>query len=134
MNNVVLFIGDEPSKSNIDSETAFVGTKSYSRLLGWIDAMNLSVNNIYLQNREDFIFINYWEDQGYFEYSTKEGLFVVDKIVALGNKAEKFCNSQDLECFKLPHPSGKNFKLNDKKFVKDILSKCRSYIIEKNYE
>lgn len=126
--NYVVFIGDKPGKKNVSEDVAFVGTKSYSRLLTWIDKMNLSINQVQLVNKGDIWKIDSWKDC--VDYETKFGYFVADRIVALGNEAEKFCIANELEYFKLPHPSGKNFKLNDKKYVDTVLKQCEQYIKE----
>ena len=52
---MIYFIGDKPSKNNIDSTVAFVGTRSYKTLLDWIYKMNLSINKICLYNADDFV-------------------------------------------------------------------------------
>lgn len=51
------------------------------------------------------------------------------KVVALGSAAKKYLLKAGInEFFVLPHPSGLNRKLNDKKFVEDTLEKCQEYI------
>ena len=131
--NYVLFIGDKPSAKNVSDDVAFVGTKSYSRLLTWIDKMNLSVNQVQLANKGDVYHIRSWVEDIHswnrqVEYETKHGIFTVDKVVALGNEAAKFCADHELDYFKLFHPSGRNFKLNDKKAVEAMLNRCEQYI------
>ena len=51
------------------------------------------------------------------------------KVVALGNEAKKYLLKAGInEFFILPHPSGRNRKLNDAEFVKKTLDQCRDYI------
>ena len=52
---MIYFIGDKPSKKNIDKNVAFVGTRSYKTLLDWIYRMNLNINKICLFNHKGFI-------------------------------------------------------------------------------
>ena len=51
--SMIYFIGDKPSKNNIDTEVAFVGTRSYKTLLDWIYTMNLSINKVCLYSDID---------------------------------------------------------------------------------
>lgn len=130
MNQQVLFIGDKPGKKNIDPRTAFVGTKSYKTLLSWICKMNLSINNVYLENSSDIVGINDFYDGDYIEYHTFYNSGGVDKVVALGKKAEKFCIENNIQYFAMPHPSGLNRQLNDKEYVALKLKECEKYIKE----
>lgn len=109
----VVFIGDSPSKSNIDPDLAFVGTKSYKKLLEWIWHLDLSVNNIEMFNKD---FAPIIEDGKY------------DKIIALGVNASKELDKYGVKHFKLPHPSGLNRLLNDKKYVDKIIVDCKNWL------
>lgn len=50
------------------------------------------------------------------------------KYIALGKKAAKYCREINIDYFEMPHPSGMNRKLNDKKFEKQVLSEAYEYI------
>jgi|TARA_A100001388_G_C28769974_1_gene503210 hypothetical protein len=50
-----------------------------------------------------------------------------DKVIALGNVASEALSKIGVEHFKLPHPSGLNRKLNDKKYVNKVLKECYEY-------
>lgn len=51
------------------------------------------------------------------------------KVIALGNEAKKYLLKASIEeFFVLPHPSGRNRLLNDKKFVEKTLAQCQNYI------
>lgn len=118
---MIIFVGDEPSEHNIDPQVAFVGTKSYKTLLDWIYKMNLSVTELCLYNRTcpD---VTYWKDQQDKGYRS-----IV--FIALGRKAEIQLTKNGIRSFfTLPHPSGKNFKLNDKEWLDEQLDNCVEYI------
>lgn len=129
---MIFFVGDEPSKKNVDPKVAFVGTASYKKLLGWIADMKLSINDVVLLNKDDIK--NYTWGQAYIETGTIVGgtysidLLPQDKFVALGQKARKHLEDMGIECFYLPHPSGRNIKANPGKSLKDKLKACRKYI------
>jgi uracil-DNA glycosylase len=53
------------------------------------------------------------------------------KVIALGEAAKKYLLKAGInEFFVLPHPSGRNHLLNNKKFVKQTLEQCRTYIYQ----
>ena len=54
-------------------------------------------------------------------------------FVALGNNASERLSDMDIEHFKLPHPSPRNRKLNDQKFIDSELEKCYRYIKDRTY-
>jgi len=53
-----------------------------------------------------------------------------DKIIALGNYASLCLKKLNIKHFKMPHPSPRNRKLNDKQFEKDIIKECKKYLEE----
>lgn len=112
----VLFVGDEPSKKNYDPEIAFVGTRSYKIMQKWwrrLWPIGIAVENSH--NAKSIRKIKYYHNLNY-------------KVVALGNKASDRLTKMGIEHFKLPHPSGRNRKLNDPKFIDSELEKCNNYI------
>ena len=50
-----------------------------------------------------------------------------EKVIALGNVASEALTKINVDHFKLPHPSGLNRKLNDKKYVTQLLKECKEY-------
>lgn len=113
---MIVFIGDKPSKKNIDPEVPFVGTQSYKRLLEWIWEMDIDISEVKMINS-----------------TTQFAPWIVqqkeNKIIILGNNAEKFVKKcTNKETFKLPHPSGLNRKLNDKKWLKKELNRCKIWL------
>ena len=121
--SVIYFIGDKPSKCNIDPQVAFVGTRSYKTLLEWIHRMNLSINNICLFNADDFI-----------RKVNKDETLIIhehDQIVALGREASNALDKAILPHLRIPHPSGLNRKLNNPKEVNRFLKECKDYVLQR---
>lgn len=50
------------------------------------------------------------------------------KILALGGFSSNVLDKIKIDHFKLPHPSPRNRKLNDKTFETNILKECKKYI------
>jgi uracil-DNA glycosylase len=130
---MIFFVGDKPSNKNTDPRVAFVGTASYKRLLGWIADMRISTNDIVLLNKDDIK--NYAWGSAYIETggmhdggSFHTDILPQDRFIALGQNARKHLESMDIECFYLPHPSGRNIKANPSKSLKDKLKACRKFI------
>ena len=120
---MIYFIGDKPSKCNINPEVAFVGTRSYKTLLEWIHRMNLSINSIWLFNADDFIRkVNVEEIITINEH---------DQIVALGREASNALDKAILPHLRIPHPSGLNRKLNDPREVNRFLKECKDYVLQR---
>lgn len=114
----VMFVGDRPSRLNTHSNIAFVGTPSFKNLCKWIEEMQIA----------DFVTVNSQELDVPFIVRTH---VLGYHIVALGNNASEVLTAMGLDHFKLPHPSPKNRKLNDKEFIASELQKCYSYLKER---
>lgn len=114
---MVVFVGDKPSRLNTDPARAFIGTPSFRNLARWIDLLDIS----------NYALVNSWthDDQvqicQYVNTGTK-------KFVALGNNASKVLQELGIEHVKLPHPSPRNRKLNDRSFIDLELDKCYNYL------
>jgi len=118
----VIFIGDKPSYKNKDNSTAFVGTISYKRLLEWIYEMDLDISNIVTYNKDKTPWIAWSPRSPHISQGAK--------IIVLGKEAKKEAEKYELDFFEMPHPSGLNRKLNDKKWLKKQLKACENYIKE----
>ena len=119
----IIFVGDKPSSKNISQSVPFVGTQSYKVLLQWIWELDIDITNVMLVNKES---IGLW-----FMAADDESRLHRHIYVALGNEAAKELDKYKLSHFKLPHPSPKNRKLNDKQYVDSELQKCYKYLKEK---
>ena len=118
--NMIYFIGDKPSKCNIDPQVAFVGTRSYKTLLEWIYRMNLSINKICLYNADEFIRLT--------DKNQTITIHEHDQIVALGREASNALDKAIIPHLRIPHPSGLNRKLNDPREVNRFLKECKDYV------
>ena len=127
---MIIFVGDKPSAKNLSPDVPFVGTQSGVKLDGWIEYLELSEG--------DYDVININTDEGFDIVQEAESRFIAYKFVILGNKAEATLKkhfgmiyADSNWWFKLPHPSGLNRKLNDEKFVKNELNKCKEWLNER---
>ena len=112
-------MGDKPSSKNADHDVAFVGTKSHRRINEWLEEILEEEADVILINRIDPAFSQH------LIYATLNNY----RIIALGEEAATALMQHGVvNYFKLPHPSGRNRKLNDKKFVSDILQKCKNWL------
>lgn len=122
---LVYFIADKPTKENLSPKIPLVGTKSYRTLLGWCGEMNVDVSRVRMFNQSDKPF-NGIGNVSSLNQATELGHI---RVVALGNKAFNYLLKVGVnEFFVLPHPSGRNRQLNNKKFVQEKLDQCRDYI------
>lgn len=114
----ILFVGDEPSKTNTSKDVAFIGAKCHKRLLQWIDYLELDNDSYYLlnSNAEELLEkIEKLYNKGY-------------KVIALGLKASNRLNKRQILHFPMQHPSGLNRKLNNKEFEQSQLKELKIYI------
>ena len=115
----IVFVGDKPSKKNLDPAIPFVGTKSYKTLLEWIWRLNVDISRVTLLNKHQV------EWPQFSKLTSRDPHYV---FIALGNEASKKLTSLNMEHFKLPHPSGLNRKINDKKYLDKVLKECKNYL------
>lgn len=123
---MIIFVGDKPSTKNIDPNIPFVGTKSYKTLLGWVADMDIFINDIKLINADKF---RYYPSSEVIYFNFSPICYKSEAtLVALGNNASNKLENLGLNHFKLPHPSGLNRKLNDKKQLKKTLQSCKHWV------
>lgn len=123
---MIIFVGDRPSSKMKPGAKPFQGAACEQRLYKWIKEVlppphrtNWEYPAFKIYNAVDKD-IEYWLGAGI----SKTGV----KFVALGNNASKFLNLFSLDHFKLPHPSGRNRKLNDQSYIDSELKKCYLYL------
>jgi hypothetical protein len=111
---MVIFVGDKPSAKMKPGAKPFEGAACEKRLNDW--KMHLLISEmIIMVNKDD-------HDAQWFLNYNKIGA----KIITLGNNASKQLSY--VQHFKLPHPSGRNRQLNDKKFIEQKLKECREWL------
>jgi hypothetical protein len=117
---MIIFVGDKPSPRMIKGASAFTGAVCEPRLKQWISTVVPEQASYWVINRVD---------QRALETAinlAKNNETV--KIVALGNEAAKALDSGNVSYFKMPHPSGRNRKLNNKKEVAKQLDACKNWL------
>lgn len=127
LHSLVYFVADKPTKDNMSQDVPLVGTQSYKILLEWIGDMDIDITRVRLYNQIDNPFNNIMAQSSLNKAIQLKQICVI----ALGQKAATYLNKAGIKnYFTLPHPSGRNRLLNDKKFVKIKLSACKKYIYD----
>lgn len=132
---LVIFIGDRPNpKKNLSLDVPFVGTPSYKTLLEWIYRMDIDIRQVGLKNAYD---IDGEESTGLFPIIPSSKSL---RVIVLGQAAKKRIDDfnrlpiRPIKYFYLPHPSGLNRELNDKKKLSQMLTRCRNFVYGGVYE
>lgn len=112
----VVFVGDEPSKKNVDPDIAFVGAACF-KTLTWMIAYISA--DYYLCLNSDSI-----DDRAKIKKLYDNGF----KVVALGVMASSKLKSLGIEHYMLPHPSGRNRRLNNKYHILMKLERAHQYV------
>lgn len=112
----VAFIGDSPSRLNVNEDLAFVGARCFYTIIEWIKYINPDYYICINSNKR----ASMWDIQKLYEYGFK--------IIALGNKSSKRLDSCNIEHLKIDHPSGLNRKLNNKDYIDKILKEAYTYV------
>jgi hypothetical protein len=122
---IIYIIADRPTKQNVSEKVPLVGTQSYKTLLKWCGDMDIDVTRVRFFNQSDRPFSNEFS-----LHSIRNGVDAGHiRVIALGKNAMDYLLALDLnEFFVLPHPSGLNRALNDKKALQHRLYQCRSYV------
>jgi hypothetical protein len=112
----VVFVGDEPSKTNAHKDVAFVGAKCFSTIVEWIKILKpdyyVCLNSCTPSDLDKIVGLKI---QGF-------------KVVALGKKAAERLNELNIIHVQLPHPSGRNRLLNDSAYIQRELKVVYDYI------
>lgn len=117
----MIFVGDKPS-AKMTSKVPFKGAACEKRVSHWIKS--LAGDNRYLV-------VNSTDPQ--IHYLKSMILFFEAPVIAFGNEASRALKKLDIPHYKLPHPSGRNRKLNDKYYVAEVLIKCKRWLKERGY-
>lgn len=127
LHSLVYFVADRPTADNISSVVPLIGTDSYKTLLKWCGEMDVDITRVRLYNQVDGPF-----DHAMARATLNQAIKLDQiKVIALGQKAATYLMKVGVEeYFVLPHPSGRNRLLNNKKYVNEKLGACRKYIYE----
>lgn len=124
---LILVLGRNPSSKNLDWDTPFLGAPSYTRLKSWLRSLRTDDRVFFLENCTNQIKPSF-NKNAIKKYVSKLCLTNIDKVIALGNDAEKVCRAAGVSYFKLPHPSGLNRKLNGREYITEQLIKCDEWL------
>jgi uracil-DNA glycosylase len=113
---VILFVGDKPSPRMKPGAKPFQGAACEKRLRSWIKKLGLKKNQYHIVNQSSLNFIRGQQLEYHHTW------------IALGEKAADFIRQGNVRFFKLPHPSGRNRQINDKKFIEQKLKECREWL------
>lgn len=135
---MIVFVGDKPSAKNISRDVPFVGTQSYKRLLEWFWKLDVDVNDVVLINKDKAHQVMAANPTAKFVALGEEAYKTVTNVTVTfttvmypymaPNEKVKTVTDLKFKCFKLPHPSGRNRKLNDKKWLDKELKKCKNWL------
>lgn len=129
----ILFIGSNPSESAGSTVAFWQDTSSAKVLAKWIDELG-PVDQLFFNNVSPFTTPNNrpLTTTEIRESSERLKMLVAihdgAKIVALGRTAEKALRMIGEKFYAMPHPSGKNRKLNDKAYVEEKIKGLRNYL------
>jgi len=124
---MIWIVGSNPSPKNVNPLVPFWGTTSYETLSRWLKVLGI--------NRHALLNVSNEVTNGKIPKLTAEDLLRVKlklenatTVIALGNTASMALKRLGIKHFKLPHPSGRNRLLNDKKFIELELDRCRDWL------
>ncbi len=123
MKKKVIIVGLNPAEANPKGSKK---AQTIKRLEKWTAELGVQYHS----------FINCIDDAGDYNQlkanfkQLKESTQGYDKIIALGNYASLCLKKINIKHFKMPHPSPRNRKLNDKNFELNIIEECRKYLEE----
>jgi uracil-DNA glycosylase len=128
----VLVVGRNPSQLNTDPRIPFIGAKCRKTLALWIGELHVPYQFLFVNaiDEVDAVFNSDTIHDAACKLICEKYDAQADKVIVLGNDAEKAAKAAKTDYFKLPHPSGRNRKLNDKRFISRELKKCREYLVK----
>lgn len=104
------------------------GSQTLKKLNKWMDTLQV----------KHYSFMNCIPTKGLYSVDQVDYLLIEQylmgskycKVIALGGFSSSVLNKIKVKHFKLPHPSPRNRKLNDKTFEIKILEECKKYIYD----
>jgi hypothetical protein len=124
MTNYILVVGLNPS----NTKTVFKAkaNSTFHRLNKWFDLLGI----------KHYSFINIIHERGDYSNLHADYEFIRRcinnncKVIALGELVSKVLSDINIDHFKMPHPSPRNRKINDKLFELILLILCGEYLNE----
>jgi hypothetical protein len=114
----LLIVGQNPSAAKPRKNSTL------DRLQKWCDELEV----------DEYDFVNCIDSAGNYKELeiNRENLLKVsigrEKVIALGNFSSMTLSKLGIKHFKMPHPSPRNRKLNDKEYEKNMLKECKNYL------
>lgn len=128
----ILFIGSNPSEAAGSTVAFWQDTSSAKVLAQWIDQLGpieqLFFNNVSPCTTPNNRPLNRSEIRENLERLKMLVAMHDAKIVALGRTAERALRMIGEDFYAMPHPSGKNRKLNDKAYVEEKIKGLKNYL------
>jgi uracil-DNA glycosylase len=118
----ILFVGSNPSQRSVCSEAFHGSTRSSQILMSWCKDIECKkvFTNVVKQKTENNRPLTQAEINQSLDSLMADILIAqCDKIVALGKTATKALTLLGVDFYEMPHPSGRNRKLNDPKYVEE---------------
>lgn len=119
-----------------DAPHAFYGAKCAKRLKSWLSRILMTKINdngySWTIGSHFFTPIDACHIYNQVDFTELELLIIYNgwRIIALGNEASKKLKKAGLPHFKMPHPSGLNRQVNDKKFIAKKIKECKTWLKE----
>lgn len=116
---MILFVGDRPSAKMKPGAQPFEGAACEKRLLEWITSVSMPHEGYRIVNADN---------KKTLRQEIQYSMIFKYPVIALGNNASQHLCSMGVQHFKLPHPSGRNRQINNKKFIKSRLAECKKWL------
>ena len=128
-----MLVGSNPSRRSPDNSVFHASTRSRMTVDAWFRDIEcqISFTNVSREKTENNRPLTVREIRSNLP-RLKEELKGYDKIVALGNTAQKALTLLCFDFFAMPHPSGLNRLLNDPIYIKNKIKALHRYIENNN--
>jgi uracil-DNA glycosylase len=131
----VLFVGSNPSEKSPDNSALHSSTRSRKILNSWIQDLEIDAyfcNACNVQTKKNKPLSKRQIHEGSESLILKISQLKCDYVVALGKSAAYALGVVSVDHVEIPHPSGLNRKLNDRRVVDGIKNRLRDMIKGKN--
>ena len=129
----ILFVGSNPSNASTVDIAFHASTKSSKILTEWckdIEGAKMHVNVCDVKTEGNKPLTQAQIDENLLLLKFKVTVANADRVVALGKAAAKALTLLGVEQYEMPHPSGRNRKLNDKAWVAEKVKALQNYCLE----